>query len=126
MEIRFSGLFEDWQKNARELLKKNVAPRDVVWVEDSGQQPLFCESVGGRVVAAGGDKTQRSGAEAASSFKVPKRFVELARNVSAFRDSRKWDLLYSVLWRIAHENHYLLKVETDDEVIRLLRMEQAV
>jgi DNA polymerase len=30
------------------------------------------------------------------------------------------------LWRIAFENHHLLKVETDDEVIHLLRMEDAV
>ncbi len=57
---------------------------------------------------------------------MPKRFVELARNVAAFRDAKKWGLLYSVLWRIAHENHHLLKVETDDEVIQLLRMEDAV
>ena len=41
MEIIFSGLFEDWQRNARELLKKDVAPQDVAWVEESGQQPLF-------------------------------------------------------------------------------------
>ena len=41
MEIRFSGLFEDWQTRARELLTKDVAPRDVVWVEELGQQPLF-------------------------------------------------------------------------------------
>ncbi len=44
MEVRFSGLFEDWQKNARELLKKNVPPRDVLWSEESGQQPLFAEA----------------------------------------------------------------------------------
>ncbi len=43
-----------------------------------------------------------------------------------FAMRRKWDLLYSVLWRIAHENHNLLKVETDDEVIQLLRMERCV
>ena len=46
--------------------------------------------------------------------------------MAAFRDTKKWNLLYSVLWRIAHENHHLLKVETDDEVIQLLRMEDAV
>jgi uracil-DNA glycosylase len=125
MEIRFSGLFEDWQENARELLRNNVAPRDVVWVEESGQQPLFGGASNGEV-SAGGEKPELSGGAAASSFKVPKRFVDLARSVAAFRDLKKWGLLYSVLWRIAHENHYLLKVETDDEVIQLLRMEDAV
>jgi probable DNA metabolism protein len=57
---------------------------------------------------------------------VPKRFVSLARHVTAFRDARKWNLLYSVLWRIARENHHLLKIETDEQVIQLLRMEDAV
>jgi uracil-DNA glycosylase len=120
MEIRFSGLFEDWQRNARELLKKNVPPQEVVWVEESGQRPLFGASGEIRSIlpeAANGSAT---------GFKVPKRFVELAKNVGAFRDVKKWSLLYSVLWRIANENHHLLKVETDDEVIQLLRMEDAV
>jgi probable DNA metabolism protein len=125
MEIRFSGLFEDWQRNARELLKKDVAPQDVAWVEESGQQPLFGGASNGEATR-GAAKGQQVGNGASSSFKVPKRFVELARNVAAFRDSKKWDLLYSVLWRIAHENHHLLKVETDDDVIQLLRMEDAV
>ncbi|MBV9886985.1 MAG: UdgX family uracil-DNA binding protein [Acidobacteria bacterium] len=121
MEIRFSGLFEDWQKRARELLKKDVAPRDVIWVEESGQQPLFDASAGTQNISS-----QVTNGTNATSFKVPKRFVELARNVAAFRDTKKWGLLYSVLWRIARENHHLLKVETDDEVIQLLRMEDAV
>jgi uracil-DNA glycosylase len=120
MEIRFSGFFEDWQRRARELLKANIPPPEAVWVEESGQQQLF-----------GGDSDVSVSPAAASgsaspNFKVPKRFVELARNVAAFRDPKKWGLLYSVLWRIGHENHHLLKVETDDEVVQLLRMEDAV
>jgi uracil-DNA glycosylase len=143
MEIRFSGLFEDWQKNARELLKSDVPPADVVWVEESGQQPLFggkdagsitgdaeAKDTSGATVRTWGAAMLRpyteTATEALATFRVPKRFVELARNVAAFRDSKKWNLLYSVLWRIAHENHHLLKVETDDEVIQLLRMEDAV
>jgi uracil-DNA glycosylase len=124
MEVRFSGLFGDWQKNARELLKRNVSPRDVVWFEDSGQQPLFGGVSNGEGSARRKTAPQVGGDS--SSFKVPKRFVDLAKNVAEFRDTKKWSLLYSVLWRIAHENHHLLKVETDDEVIQLLRMEDAV
>lgn len=125
MEIRFSGLFEDWQKNARELLKKNIAPPDVAWVEESGQQPLFSGDSKSRTADGAADSKQSANA-VSSSAKVPKRFVDLAKHVAAFRDAKKWKLLYSVLWRITHENHHLLKVETDDEVIQLLRMEDAV
>ena len=125
MEIRFSGLFEDWQRHARELLRANVPPRVVVWVEESGQQPLFSGQSSNERSEGGSARTQNS-KDSAPSFRVPKRFLELARNVAAFRDSKKWNLLYSVLWRIAHENHHLLKDETDDEVIQLLRMEAAV
>jgi uracil-DNA glycosylase len=128
MEIRFSGLFEDWQGHARELLKKNVAPRDIVWVEEQGQQPLFGGASTPNGESGSSNRAPALGATnaTATSPKVPKRFVDLAKNVAAFRDSKKWNLLYSVLWRIAHENHHLLKVETDDEVIQLLRMEDAV
>ncbi len=65
-------------------------------------------------------------AKTAQVFRVPKRFLLLSRKVAAHRDPKKWRLLYSVLWRIEHENHNLLKVETDEEVIQLLRMEDAV
>jgi DNA polymerase len=102
------------------LLKKSVAPDEVVWVEEQGQQPLF-GAVEAQIISP--EPVRDS---TITGSKVPKRFVELARNVAAFRDSKKWGLLYSVLWRIAHENHHLLKAETDDEVIQLLRMEDAV
>jgi uracil-DNA glycosylase len=122
MEIKLSGLFEDWQKNARDLLKRNVPPRDVVWVEESGQQPLFGDAMASN---QNGSSVATSNS-AASNCKAPKRFVELAKHVAAFRDGKKWSLLYSVLWRIAHENYSLLKIGTDDEVFQLLRMEDAV
>ncbi|HEY2822247.1 MAG TPA: UdgX family uracil-DNA binding protein [Candidatus Acidoferrum sp.] len=125
MEIRFSGLFEDWQKHARELLRDNVSPREVVWIEESGQQPLF-GGQSSREKTEGRSSHQLNAKKPLPSFRVPRRFLALARNVAAFRDSKKWNLLYSVLWRIAHENHHLLKVETDDEVIQTLRMEVAV
>jgi DNA polymerase len=114
MEIHFDGSFEGWQQQARVLLHRHLPPDEVEWIEAGTQPTLF-----GEETKLGGDAKQ-------SRVRVPKRFLELARTVAAFRDAKKWRLLYSALWRIGHENHDLLKVETDDEVIQLLRMEDAV
>ena len=143
MEVRFDGTFVGWQGIAREMLARGVAPGEIAWVEEGGQAGLF----GGEKAADGTPAARDTAAAYATPdepeladnpakagmpvlpkpmFRVPRRFVELARNVAAFRDAGKWRLLYSVLWRIAHENHHLLKIETDDEVIQLLRMEDAV
>ncbi len=120
MEIRFSGRFEDWQKHARRALLSNVPPAEIVWVDEDDPQPaLSGESAQAEPAGANNDV-------GGNTLRVPKRFISLARNVAAFRNPAKWRTLYSVLWRIAHENHNLLKIETDEEVIQLLRMEDAV
>src|SRR5450432_2802007 len=105
MEIRFDGTFAAWQKHARDLSQRGIAPSEIFWSEQGDQATLFTEQ---------GDLVET--APVSSAIRVPKRFVELAKTVAAFRESRKWRLLYSVLWRITHENHDLLKVQTDDEV----------
>jgi uracil-DNA glycosylase len=127
MEIRFNGRFEEWKKYAREALRNAFPPQGIEWSEEQGQQSLFAGQ------PRENPQRQRTGSipamdrtPAASAFRVPKRFLDLAQKVAAYRDSAKWKVLYSVLWRIEHENHHLLKVETDDEVIQLLRMEDAV
>jgi uracil-DNA glycosylase len=146
MEIQFNGRFEEWKKHAREALRNNVAPEAVHWSEQTGQQDLFASTAAGSNVAAVFRPpallaTQRespaqpspitgnglsSPTATAQTFRVPKRFLDLAKKVAAHRDPTKWRVLYSVLYRIEHENHNLLKVETDDEVVQLLRMEDAV
>jgi uracil-DNA glycosylase len=155
MQIELTGAFGNWQTLAREALRAGVPPADISWTEREGQQELFTDAnpqtmldhaiaIGPRCAEAQrrrqpalnfasvptATNTTKSALDAsvkdARVFRVPRRFVQLARKVAAHRDPRKWRLLYSVLWRIENENHDLLKVETDDEVIQLLRMEDAV
>jgi uracil-DNA glycosylase len=136
MQIKFNGRFEEWKKYAREALRNGVPPQGIEWCEQQGQQNLFAgesreaadHSRNGQDPPLAQPAPPEPGAAAgnASTFRVPKRFLQLARKVAAYRGAKKWNLLYSVLWRIEHENHNLLKVETDDEVIQLLRMEDAV
>ena len=123
MEIKFNGTFEDWKEHARRLLRMRTLPAQIVWIAEDEQQSFLPEQAIG-TGESGLAQPLLSANE--NPLRVPKRFITLARNVSAFRDAGRWNLLYSVLWRITYENHYLLKIETDEQVIQLLRMEDAV
>ena len=99
--------FDSWQAAARELLREGVRPEEVSFREG---------------VAEGRAATIEGGA---TGIRVPRRFVDLARGVAPHRDPARWDLLYSVLWRLVHENRELLE-GGDPDVARLLAMETAV
>lgn len=114
------GRFENWQVRAREFLRNGVSPAEIVW-QEPGEQSFLSLA---REAPHQTDFQLESPATSVS--KVPARFLSLARTVGFHRDTKKWGLLYSVLWRIVRENHDLLKVETDDEVIQLLRMRDQV
>lgn len=128
MEIQLSGEFGNWKTLAREALRAGVPPEEISWSEQRGQQGLFgpATSDASPTTRVPATSALAASAKTAQLFRVPKRFVTLAHKVAAHRDPKKWRLLYSVLWRIEHENHDLLKVETDAEVVQLLRMEDAV
>jgi DNA polymerase len=99
--------FEHWQAYARALLRDQVLPSEVTFRDDGANQPV-------------------STAEAPDpGVRVPRRFVDLARAVAPHRDPARWDLLYSVLWRLVHGDHGLLET-ADPDVARLLAMEAAV
>lgn len=58
-------------------------------------------------------------------FQVPAKFVELARIVSTYRDDRRWDLLYRVLWRLTHGELDIRDV-ADPELHQLELMAKAI
>ena len=125
IEIFLNGSFEDWQRRARELLRAEISPKEIVWLEDGGQSAL-----GFAALPHNSDhgtlQSQFQLSSPAPVLRVPASAVNLAKKVALHRDPRKWHLLYAVFWRILHENHNLLKVQTDDEVIQLLRMRDQV
>jgi uracil-DNA glycosylase len=86
-------------------LRESVPPADVTFLPDGAQPP--------------------STDDADAGIRVPRRFVDLARAVAPHRDPARWQLLYSVLWRLVHDNRDLLET-ADPEVARLLAMEAAV
>ncbi len=117
-QLLIEPTFSSWQFAVRELLHEHIPPAEVIWQDSrDSQNSLFSATHTSQI---------RDSADARSSttaiFQVPRRFVDVARRVALHRASNKWALLYSVLWRILHENRNLLSIRVDDEVSRLLRM----
>jgi len=102
--VQIAPTFEAWQVAARRLLKDGVPPPDVEWTEGAGAEPpAFIPPVA----------------------RVPKRFLDLARQAAAHSDPARWSVLYEVLWRLVHENPELL-AETRDPLVRRLNAMAAV
>lgn len=106
--IRIEPRFESWQAAARALLKDAVPPDAVEWVEGEAVEEAAAP------------------ADQAGAHRVPRRFVDAARQVACHPSPGRWALLYRVLWRIVHEDHDLLQREADADVSGLLQMEKAV
>ena len=101
--------FESWQAAARRLLREGVAPSDVTFRQRAG----------------GGVSEPAPDAAGSDAIRVPRRFVDLARGVAPHRDPERWQLLYSVLWRLVHERRDLLE-SGDPDVARLVAMDAGV
>src|ERR671924_678837 len=89
---------ERWTAVARALLSDGVSPADVEWRERSDAPPPPA---------------------AAKFFRVPPRFLELARQAARASNPTRWGALYEVLWRIVNERRDLLDDRGDPAVRRL-------
>jgi len=80
--IEIEPTFESWQAAARELLRDETPPAQVRWRETSeSRQPSLHEA-----------------AAPAGAVKVPRQFVELARQAATAQDPARWQILYDTLW----------------------------
>ena len=103
--VEIEPTFEGWQAAARTLLREGVAPAEVRWRETtSGTQPSL--------VAEGSEPMP-------GAVRVPRQFLDLARQAASAGDPTRWQVLYETLWRLVHENHDLLKDARDPGVRRL-------
>ncbi len=103
--------FEGWRDAARALAAARVAPGEVVWQVGDAPADLF----GDEAVLGGSDAPRR----------VPRRFVELAREVILHSDPERFGLLYTLLTRIAADAH-VIDDGADPLRQRLERMAKAV
>jgi DNA polymerase len=89
-----------------------VRPEDVAWVDPSAAQTsLFGEA---------------TIAVSSTTFKVSRRYVELADLALLFRAEDRFALLYRVLYRLAHGAPKLLDDELDPDVLELSRRVKSV
>ncbi|MGH7392029.1 MAG: UdgX family uracil-DNA binding protein [Candidatus Rokuibacteriota bacterium] len=103
--VAIAPTFEAWQAAARTLLRDGVPPAAVAWQERD-------------VSAAAGAETGPR-AHVPSVARVPRQFLDLARQAASAPDPGRWTALYEALWRIVNERHDLLHGTRDPAVRRL-------
>ncbi len=116
-QISFLPTFASWQAAARRALRNEISPEGIAWEEIGGEEPalhLFEES---EPVEALKPTTQ---------FRVPKRFLALAKLVSLHRSATRWPLLYRLLWRLTHGETHLLEISVDPDVAQANDFEKAI
>ena len=117
-QISFLPTFQRWQAVARRALHDDLAPDQIAWQELGEDQPalqLFDET-----------DSRISNSESRPSFRVPKRFLALARLIALHRDPTRWSLLYRLLWRLTHGAPHLLEIAVDPDVAQATGFEKSV
>ena len=108
--------FEEWRAHARACLADNIAPHNILWANEVGQgQDLFSQNAMPSLVS-----------HAPQNITVSKEFFALASMAILHTDLNRFSLLYRILWRIKFENKNLLRIKTDDDVVRLHSYVKAV
>ena len=97
--IGLPATFEAWQAAARALLREGVPPGEVEWREAAGAPASEAPPAGGA--------------------RVPRQFLDVARQAAGASDPGRWAVLYAVLWRLVHESRELLASTRDPDVRRL-------
>ena len=107
--------FEDWRLHARTALHQGFHPHQLDLQDATVSAPL---------------SLALAPEESPAGPPVPhphtsKDFLEAARVVAVHRNPDRWNLLYRILYRLQTERH-LLKLETDQDVAELVRLEAQV
>ena len=106
--------FESWRDAAREALRRGFTPEQVDLADAT--QPSSLDLLTLEEAPSVAPVTQPH---------VSKAFLEAAKLVAVHRDPARWNLLYRLLYRLQTERD-LLKVEVDDDVAQLKRMEAQI
>jgi probable DNA metabolism protein len=106
-----------FRQAARRLLAQHLAPDQVRWHCGTAVLPVTPAESGALDTAAD--------VPSAPSVNVPPEFLSLCQSVMQHRDPSRFDLLYRLLWRLAHEPA-LRHDPLDADMAEAQRMAQAV
>ena len=81
-----------WRDQARQAIAQNIAPNGIIWRVGEAAEDLL----------AGGFTN-----DAATAFKVPRKFIALAEEVLLHREAERFSLMYRLLWRIRMQSDLL-------------------
>ncbi|MBL8659865.1 MAG: UdgX family uracil-DNA binding protein [Rhodospirillales bacterium] len=120
IEVRLSGNsdFVGWRTHARRLLAAGHPPDTVTFRVDDSAPDLFA--------TANANGSRCAGTAENDAFRVPRRFLDLARRVVLHSASDRFSLLYEMVWRMAHGERHLLEIAPDPQVRRVESMVHAV
>ncbi len=107
--------FEAWRAAARDALHAGFRPEELDLQDSTVPQTLALS------LDADDTPTGTPHPKPATS----KDFLEAAKLAAVHRDPERWNLLYRVLYRLQTDRN-LLKLETDDDVAELVRLEAQV
>jgi uracil-DNA glycosylase len=116
-QVPIQPSFDAWQSAARDLLRLQAQPDQVLWTEENEPQSMLPLGTSAPTTRADNN---------ASPHRVPKAFIATARTVALHAEPQKWSLLYRVLWRLTHGESKLLEVPVDPDTITLTRMRHEV
>ena len=102
--------FEKFRESARGLVLADIRPENTIW-QVTGGSDLFGEGPPPR---------------ANTTISVPAGFMPLAQDVICHNDPQRFALLYTLLWRLTHNEKSLLMVASDLLVHRLRQMQKSV
>lgn len=106
--------WDGWRSAARSLDSCGIEPADVVWSVGPAAGNLFASLA-----------TVPPPVSAHHSQPVPAAFLSLARLVAIHDDPQRFSLLYRMLRRLRAERN-LLRIASDSDVVRALRMAKEV
>jgi DNA polymerase len=107
--------FDFWRERARTLVQCGIPPDRVTWVEPGGGADLFTH----------GEPSLSVPPENARPVRASKHFMELARNAILHSDTRRFALLYRLLWRL-QSNARVMEDKADLDVRRVEELAKEV
>ena len=107
--------FDFWRERARALVRCDVPPDRIAWVEPGGSGDLF----------AHGERRMPIPDDDAPPVRASKRFVKLAKNAILHSDPERFALLYRLLWRL-QANPRAMENKADPDVRRIEELDKNV